>query len=137
MAERSPAPKCKNDQCEELAPWSSNSRRYLSFCSDKCRAPAARGQCGTGRHPYPGFGEKCKLCKRERDNEYTAKKQALRAEQRRTEGPPPKPEVLAAPPTPPARPPLPEGPRRPVWRPAGIERYAARGGPDRPLESAS
>jgi hypothetical protein len=131
VAERSPAPKCKSEQCGNDAPWSTGSRRYLSYCSPACRAPASRGQCGTGRHPYPGFGEKCKLCKRERDNEYTAKKQAAREQQRRTQGVELKPAQRPKAPTEPAAPVF--GPRESVWRPAGIERYAARGGPDCPV----
>lgn len=125
MADRPPAPKCQAPECTELTEWSKGSLRWLKYCSAECRT--SRGTCRSGLHPRPAGGEKCKLCKRARDNEYTARRREL--EGRTTIGPAkPKPVAASVLPVAPSL-----AATRPVWRPAGIDRWAARGGPDCPV----
>jgi hypothetical protein len=88
---RQERPKCKAERCTNGAKWSKPGRRWLKYCGPVCAAPASRGTCGTGRHPHPGVGEKCKLCKRERDNAYAERQRALRPVEVKP-APKPKPE---------------------------------------------
>jgi hypothetical protein len=120
---RPPAPQCARDGCTADARWSTSSRRWLRYCTPEHGTPASRGRCRTGKHPYPGVGEKCRACKTERNAEYMRRKRAA-------EG---LPEPRAKPAPAPVADPMPAeaspGPPPPVWRPAGMDRWPARGGP--------
>ncbi len=112
-ASRPPAPECAREGCPEPAKWSAHSRRYRKYCSDLHSRSSGRGTCNKGKHPHPGLGERCKACK---------------AEWEATRRGRPAPSFADTPRLPETRPVQSGG----GWRPAGIDRYPAKGGPNDP-----
>ena len=125
-------PVCQFEGCDE--PVARSTRKWRKYCSDEHARPYMRGVCGTGRHPKPDDG-RCKLCRQESRERY---EQVHRRVGQTTAKVRPRSAVEAGrskPPPPPAPVPIVDrterGPAQ-VWRPAGLDRWAAWGGPGDP-----
>lgn len=123
-AEPRPRPVCAREGCEVRVTGPQS-----KYCSRECSSAARRTAVCVNGHDKDQAGP-CRECKRLRD---VARSAALKAAR-------PKPQPRAAgprrsrpsAPPPPALPQVGPAEGRPVWRPAGIDRWAARGGPGDP-----